>query len=206
MWQIDPKYTDFLNTGNRFSNLLTNPIISLYLRIFGKVRIGKNSKFFGRPIMLCRGGGKIVIGDDFTAISNSYSNPVGISHRVIISVRGKNANVTIGNNVGISGVSINCWSGISIGDNVIIGGGAAIWDTDFHPSNYLLRRSSPNEGRSAPIIIEDEVFIGARAVILKGVKIGARSVIAANSVLHDSVPADSLVFGNPMVIKSLKEK
>lgn len=200
---INPKYTDFANTFVSLRNSLASPFITFYLRVFGNVKIGINPKFSGRPLMFCRLGGEIIIGNNFRAISNSNGNPVGIFHRVIISAKGENAMVKIGNNVGLSGVSINCWSNISIGNNVIIGGGAAIWDTDFHPAAYLTRREKPNEGKTSPIFIGDEVFIGSRAIILKGVSIGARSVIAAGAVVHKSVPPDSLVFGNPMVIKSI---
>lgn len=57
---------------------------------------------------------------------------------------------------------------------------------------------------SSPIIIEDDVFIGMNCLILKGVTIGARSIIAAGSVVTKSIPSDCIAAGNPAkVIKHL---
>ena len=201
---FDQKYTDFINGFIYIKNRLASPLIIFYLRFFCKIEIGSAAKFSGRPIFLPRLGGRISIGKNFTALSNSNANPVGIYHRVIISALGKNVVVKIGNNVGISGVSINSRNSITIGNNVIIGGGAAIWDTDFHPADYEVRKVFPNQGKSSPIFIGNDVFIGARVIILKGVSIGDRSVISAGTVVNKSVPKDSIVFGNPMIIKPQK--
>ena len=70
-------------------------------------------------------------------------------------------------------------------------------DTDCHPIDYSVRRNS-NEGTcSAPIVIEDDVWIGAQSIVLKGVTIGARSIIGAGSVVTKSIPADCIAAGNP---------
>ena len=201
---LDPKYTDFINGFFNIKNRLASPIITFYLRVFCKIEIGSDAKFHGRPIIFPRQGGSISIGKNFTANSNSNANTIGIYNRVIISALGENVEVKIGNNVGLSGVSINSRNSITIGNNVIIGGGSAVWDTDFHPADYKVRKVSPNQGKSAPIFIGNDVFIGARSIILKGVSIGDRSVIAAGAVVNKSVPNDSIVFGNPMIIKPAK--
>ena len=55
-----------------------------------------------------------------------------------------------------------------------------------------------------PIVIEDDVWIGAHSLILKGVHIGARSIIAAGSVVTSDIPSDSIAGGNPAkVIRKL---
>lgn len=71
---------------------------------------------------------------------------------------------------------------------------------------YLVRRGQYTDwGVSKPIVIEDDVFIGANCLILKGVTIGARSIVAAGSVVTRSVPADCIVGGNPArIIKRLR--
>lgn len=66
--------------------------------------------------------------------------------------------------------------------------------------------TSTDWGVSAPVTIEDDVFIGMNCVILKGVTIGARSIIAAGSVVTKSIPADCVAGGNPAkVIKRLSK-
>ena len=80
-----------------------------------------------------------------------------------------------------------------------------IMDTDVHEIDYLARRgenvlnqNSPQATvQSVPVTIEDDVWIGANCQILKGVTIGARSVIGAGSVVTKSIPADCIAAGNP---------
>ena len=92
-----------------------------------------------------------------------------------------------------------------IGNNVKSGGCVLITDTDAHPMDYVVRRSSNEGTKSAPVVIEDDVWVGAHCIILKGVTIGARSIIGAGSVVTKSIPADCVAAGNPCrVIKNLK--
>jgi len=80
---------------------------------------------------------------------------------------------------------------------VTIGANTTIIDTDFHPLDPNARRLRPNDGLTAPIVIENDVFIGMNCLILKGVTIGADSVVGAGSVVTRNVPANSVVVGNP---------
>jgi maltose O-acetyltransferase len=93
-------------------------------------------------------------------------------------------------------VRFQCPNGgeITIGRNVLIGPNSQ-FETLNHeiPLNENGRR--PNIIK--PIIIEDFVWIGARAVILQGVKIGKGSIIAAGAVVTKDVPANSIVGGVP---------
>lgn len=73
---------------------------------------------------------------------------------------------------------------IKIGDNVKIGPGTYIYDHDH---------AGPNQYKTKPIIIEDNVWIGAGCIILKGVKIGKNSVISAGSVITKDVPEDAVI-------------
>lgn len=74
--------------------------------------------------------------------------------------------------------------------------------------DFKLRRSpSTDWGVSAPVVIEDDVFIGMNCIILKGVRIGARSIIAAGSVVTKNIPADCIAAGNPAkVIRLLNDQ
>lgn len=82
-----------------------------------------------------------------------------------------------------------------------IGGNVRIFDHDFHSLHYLHQRNAAIDFKNvkiAEIIIEDDVFIGTNVLILKGVHIGARSIIAAGSVVTlKNIPNDTLVAGNP---------
>ncbi len=60
-----------------------------------------------------------------------------------------------------------------------------------------LEREDAKQKRCAPVVIEDDVLIGVNSIILKGVTIGARSIIGAGSVVTKSVPSDCVACGNP---------
>lgn len=93
---------------------------------------------------------------------------------------------------------------ITIGNHVKIGACVLLTDTDAHPIDYVSRRFSNEGTKSAPIVIEDDVWIGAHCVVLKGVTIGARSIIGAGSVVTKNIPADCIAAGNPCkIIKKL---
>ena len=114
----------------------------------------------------------------------------------------------IGNGVFIGhGCSFGVASRVEIGDFVSIGGQSFITDTEGH-ATYNPRRpiwevpATPED--VSPVVIENNVQIGRYCVILKGVSIGARSIIGTGSVLRSSVPPDSVVMGNPArVVKRL---
>jgi acetyltransferase-like isoleucine patch superfamily enzyme len=84
------------------------------------------------------------------------------------------------------GTAIICNHQITIGSHVIIGGNTVIYDTDFHNLDPLIRNNKALDKKSTiklPVIIEDNVFIGAHTTILKGVTIGINSIVSACSVV-----------------------
>lgn len=78
-------------------------------------------------------------------------------------------------------------------------GGTCVYTTDFHSLDPKVRQTNRDlkERKSAPVIIEENVFIGAHCTILKGVTIGKNSIIGAGSVVTKSVPANEIWAGNP---------
>lgn len=83
---------------------------------------------------------------------------------------------------------------ITIGNHVLIGPNSQFY-TPSHSLDYRHRRQW--EAFSQPIVVEDDVWIGGNVVINQGVTIGARAVVAANSVVNHDVPPDTLVGGTP---------
>ncbi len=162
------------------------------------------------------GLGTIVIGDDFTFSSGDSINPICRNIRGAMCVPDKNSSIIIGDRVGISSACLWAKENITIGNDVNIGGDCLIMDNDVHPHDYMQRRRgySKKVGHeeylnaipTAPIQIDDDVWIGARCQILKGVHIGARSIIAAGSVVTKDIPADVIAGGNPCkVIRSFHD-
>ena len=174
----------------------------LILKANGAV-FGKNLQIPGKVSWLIRGA-RITIGDNFYLSSGNGVNPIANNLQADVYVE-PGAALTIGNNVGMSSTRLWIHESARIGNNVKIGGCVLITDTDAHPMDYMARRSSNEGTKSAPVVIEDDVWIGAHCIILKGVTIGARSIIGAGSVVTKSIPADCVAAGNPCrVIKNLK--
>jgi acetyltransferase-like isoleucine patch superfamily enzyme len=104
---------------------------------------------------------------------------------------GENTELTIGINSNFSGVSIFCATHIVIGEYCNYRGVVSIWDTDFHPINYMTRSHHTMEFiRSRETIVHDDVWIGADSIILKGSFVGSRSIAAAGSVGSGRIPHD----------------
>jgi acetyltransferase-like isoleucine patch superfamily enzyme len=113
---------------------------------------------------------------------------------------GKNAQLTIGEDVGFSNSTICCREEITIGDHTIIGGNCKIWDTDFHPTSIEQRTIDiDSKERNSPIHIGKYVFIGAESIVMKGVNIGDFAVVGAGSVVRSNIPENEVWAGNPAV-------
>ncbi|WP_339813384.1 DapH/DapD/GlmU-related protein [uncultured Imperialibacter sp.] len=161
------------------------------------------------PFFKKQKGSTITIGNNCSIVNTTSENVAGIPNITSFVTSTASAKLVIGHDVGFSGNSICCVNCIVIGNYVNVGAGARIYDTDFHPIDYLERRKNPgfdlNKIPHAPVMIGDDVWIGANAVILKGVSLGNRVIVGAGSVVTKSFPADTVIGGNPAkIIKSLK--
>jgi len=121
----------------------------------------------------------------------------------------RGAQIEIGADTGMTSATISAACDIKVGQRVLIGAGVLITDSDHHAvflEEVNLRRHAafPESRPEHAIRIEDDVFIGARSIVLKGVTIGKGSVIGAGSVVSRSIPEGVVAAGNPCrPIKSL---
>ena len=183
--------------GNEIRRWLILPLAWWTLR---GVQLGPGWRCYGLPIIQRHRRSLIRIGRGMTLRSSPMSNPLAPNHPVIISARRPNARLIIGDDFGMTGGSLVCDESIAIGNRVWVGANAVIADTDFHPLEAARRRVQPLAAKTAPIVIDDDVFIGMRALILKGVHIGEGAVIAAGSVVSRDVPPRTVTAGNPAQI------
>ncbi len=108
-------------------------------------------------------------------------------------VTGKGAELIIGESVNLNyGVSIGVTKSVRIGSRVRIGPYARIVDSDFHD---VYNRALP--AVPAPVVIEDDAWIGMNAVILPGVRIGRASIVGTGCVVTKDVPPFTVVGGVP---------
>jgi acetyltransferase-like isoleucine patch superfamily enzyme len=182
---------------DEWKNVYSQKILNIQLYTLG-IKCGKNIRTLNSfPILKISRFAKNVEICDNVVFNNLLYTSWYSRTKIIVT---KDAEFIIGSNSGMNGCLIYCSNSIIIGQNVDIGGGTRIYDTNFHSLNYRDRRDSfkdKNNTISLPIIIEDDVFIGTNCIIGKGITIGARSIIAAGSVVVKNIPPDELWGGNP---------
>jgi acetyltransferase-like isoleucine patch superfamily enzyme len=180
------KLVESINTPWKFINELLmyviKPFVLIYLKIYG-VKAGKNSKFYGFPLIYRHRGSLIKVGNNFECRSWWFSNPLGINHPTILCTWSEGAELIIGNDVGISGGSVVAAKSVRIGNETLIGANTTIIDTDFHPVKSRSRRYDKSNIKSQSVIIGKNVFIGMNSLILKGTNISDDSVIPAGAIV-----------------------
>jgi len=182
---------------SKMRTTLTN-LISYFLLYVNNVSF-HNIRSNGIPYIMIARGGICKIGKNFKMNNGIYENPIGRTQPCMLIVD-KGATLTIGNNVGISSTAIVTQCSIAIGNNVKIGGGVCIYDTDFHSIDSNIRKDKNLDTKnkiSKAVIIKDNVFIGAHSTILKGITIGENSIIGACSVVTKDIPQNEIWGGNP---------
>jgi acetyltransferase-like isoleucine patch superfamily enzyme len=125
---------------------------------------------------------------------------------------GREGRVVIGDFCYFTNATLLCEDRLQIGSYVMIGWNATIADSDFHPLEPAERIAdaiacSPlAEGRPrpeiahAPVVIEEDVWIGPNATVLKGVRVGSGAVIRPGALITRDVPSRAIVVGNPAQI------
>jgi acetyltransferase-like isoleucine patch superfamily enzyme len=184
---------------SKIFGLFSNIRLRIYnRRLIKKCQIGRDSRFT-RTAVISNGQSQssIIIGDECLIEGELLVYPFGDG-------------IKIGNNCYIGqGTRIRSAECICIGSNVLISHGVNIFDTNSHEMNSIERMHSAQiqlkQGlpktkgnvETAPIVIEDNVWISFNVTILKGVRIGQGAIIGAGSVVTKDVPSYTLAVGNP---------
>lgn len=173
------------------------------------VSLGRGVIFRGIPIITGGRLGKITVGQNAQLVGDSHGTALGVRSPVIIRLLAKNARIEIGRDCGLSGTVICSAKAIKIGDRCLFGADVMVFDTDFHNHRWQNRRySAPDwSSISREVTIGDDVFIGTRTIIMKGVTIGSGSIIAAGSVVTSDLPSNSVCGGVPAkFLRSLSDE
>jgi len=179
----------------------------ILLRILG-CPYGRGLRVDGHVIIRVARRGAIRIGENVIINSRSGSNLMGRTNPTILHCIGE-GRISFGDNSGCSFAALSSRSTIRVGTNTKIGGNVRIYDHDYHTLDYQSRRTPATDittVKSAPVVIGNDVLIGANAIILKGVTIGDRSIVGAGAVVSiKNVPPASLLAGNPAgIIRNLE--
>jgi maltose O-acetyltransferase len=144
--------------------------------------------------MFCTGRGQIVLRGCHIGVQPSPRLWEGYCH---LEAREASASIEIDADVWLNNGAtlIAERTRIRVGRGCLIGPGVQIFDSDFHSLDSGQRQSGTHPCR--PVVIEENVLIGASVTVLKGVTVGRNSVVAAGAVVTSDVPSDSIVAGVP---------
>jgi acetyltransferase-like isoleucine patch superfamily enzyme len=165
------------------------------------VRIKGGLILNGQPLIDIRKGSALSIGSGVTLNSRNKGYHINMHSPVKLFADMPGAHIRIGDNTRIHGSCIHACRSVSIGNNCLIAANCQIFDNNGHDLSFSNVENRINtKGASKPIIIEDDVWIGANSVILPGVTIGKGSVVSANSVVTQDIPPMVVAQGNPAII------
>jgi acetyltransferase-like isoleucine patch superfamily enzyme len=172
--------------------------------------------WYNKAIPLNISAGEQTVVDSAFSFKNFFSKlPIGMRIGSFVTIwraslaTEENGYLEIGDYSYLSNAAIVCSEKIIIGKRVFIAGGVTIADSDLHPIGPAARvadtialsplgnHKNRPEVKALPIIIEDDVWIGYNATVLKGVRVGAGAVIAPGALVIKDVAAGDTVEGNP---------
>ncbi len=171
---------------NKFFSLLraVGPVAAarFYLR---KAELrGMKIRIWGRPVVRIKG--RLVVEDRVRLVSTITPIELAVE---------QDGTIEVGENTYINyGTSIAAYQHVKIGKNCLIGTYVNITDNNFHCVEPERRNIIPP---SSPVVLEDNVWLGTRVIVLPGVTIGEGSVIGAGSVVTHSIPSRVIAAGTP---------
>lgn len=160
-------------------------------------RVSKTGRLRLHVPLRCDGVGRVTLG---AGIIVGYGPaPILGDGAVRLQARAASARISVGESTFFSNnVQVIAEQEVTIGARCLLGDAVLILDSDFHNLSAEGRHRLP--GVTAPVVIEDNVLVGSRTIILKGVTIGRDSVIGAGSLVARSIPPGVVAAGNPAKI------
>lgn len=188
--------------------------------VLDKYRIYKNKKSYEKNAVLGKDIAFGVSGNCFNESKKKEHIRIGDCALMMGSLYvADDGKIEIGKNFYFGGNSmIGAINSVKVGDCVIISNDVKIFDNNNHPTSPTKRKIMSIEGfqnenwhwrhaDNKEIVIEDNVWIGQYATILKGVRIGKGAIIGTKAVVTKDVPPYTIVAGNPArVVKKIEEE
>jgi len=159
----------------------------------------------GRPLISMAKNSRLVLGDGVRICSAVRANDLANAQPCVLRTLAPGAELILGPRVGISSTVLCAGLRIEVGEGTIMGAGAMIVDNDFHIPVGDWDWGTDRRANARPVKIGRGVFVGARAVILKGVNIGDRAIVGAAAVVTKDVPPGHIAVGNPARVLTPKE-
>jgi acetyltransferase-like isoleucine patch superfamily enzyme len=161
------------------------------------VRLLGPVQFVGRPIITVFPDSRVELGGGVRLNSARRANPLGCFQPCVLRTLRPGAHMRLGDRVGLSSAAVCAALEVEIGEGTLLGAGAIVMDTDFHQPAGEWDWNDDFAAGARPVRIGKGVFVGTRAIVLKGVTIGDRARVGAGAVVTRDVPPGGVVVGNP---------
>jgi len=193
-----------MNIFERIGSNLRIRFFRIVIKRKKNILIGKEVVFHKVPLIEIHPAAKLIIGNNVKINSENRGYHLNMYGRCKIMLDRPGASISIGDNTRVHGSCIHSCENIEIGKNCLIAANCQIIDSNGHDISYPDVANRINtKGYTKPVYIEDNVWLGTNVVVLPGVRIGAGSIISANSVVHKDIPPMVIAGGNP--VKIIKE-
>jgi acetyltransferase-like isoleucine patch superfamily enzyme len=171
---------------------------ALTLRAMRGLELGDGVVIEGIPAIEIHDGARIIIHDNVELDSVDHQYHISMFSGVKLYAEHSGTVISIGSNTRIHGSCLHAKSSITVGRRCLIAANCQIFDCSGHdPSFDDVANRVNTHGVCRPIVIEDDVWIGAHTIVLPGVTIGRGSIIGAGSVVTSNIPAMVVAAGNP---------
>lgn len=184
-----------------FPSHLWTKLYMLRLSKKNNINLNKRLTISGKPILDIREGSSLHIDSGVTLNSKNDGYHINMHSPVKLFADRPGAEIRIGKKTRIHGTCIHAYQSVIIGCNCLIAANCQILDGNGHDMSFASVENRINTtGASKPVVVEDNVWIGANSIVLPGVTIGHGSVISANSVVTKDIPPMVVAGGNPAVV------
>lgn len=153
--------------------------------------------FLGRPILTLAPGSAMIFVGRNEVFSSPRCNAIGNMQPCVLRTLAGGARLEIGPGVGMSSTVLVAAASITVGEGTIFGAGAMVIDNDFHRPTGELAWEDAAAQTARPVTIGRGCFIGARAIVMKGVVLEDCCVVGAGAVVTKRVPSGMMAVGNP---------
>lgn len=190
-----------MNDPLRILVYLWTKLVTIKLYFASNIKIAAGLRFNGTPLIDIRRGSQLSIGKGVMLNSRNKGYHINMHSPVKLFADRPGAKIEIGDKTRIHGTCIHAFNSIKIGKSCLIAANCQIIDGNGHDLSFPdIENRINTDGISKPVVIEDNVWIGANSIILPGVTIGKGSVIAAGSVVTKDIPPMVVAGGNPVKI------
>lgn len=193
----------WLGRASQFCRLQVSRLWLAEARFKG-AQVAGSVQFWGRPIISVAPGSRLILDAGVTVASATRSAVLGCFQPSVLRTMAPDAELILARNAGVTAAVLCAGLSIRIGENTLLGAGVMVFDNDFHAPEGEFGWRTEYRSNARPVVIGRGVFIGARALVLKGVTIGDRAVVGAGAVVTKDVPPGHLAVGNPARILTPK--